>query len=330
MEKDMIVHPEKDIAEATPTYQLIDRCYEKARYYQSVLDSGEVAGSEYIELAHHIIEELDHLYPYNGEPVYMSGQAFIPFTDEEGNVRGEGFAAIEGCAGFHQGFNTINWEDEDGKTVTRIVHQVLVGERRDTTYITAPKQSRLLYFFELESAVFSMEELEETMLSNQSSVQEENNSHDIVESYSKRFVDLLLSTKFRRMPHRQQKRLVDDFMIEAEDAAKVRDMQVIAEPLYAYTPFVTSGDTGVTRHYMPLNLSSVVVSGTCVALDALVTAELKAHPIRRNADAVFLRDGLCLVVDPDEDTRQGLNLAPDQVLYIPTQSQSFEAAIYAE
>jgi hypothetical protein len=317
---------EQDYPELDTRQQRLDMCYAKAAFYQQQLDAFVGNIQEKDELGTALVAELDAIFPMFDEIVWLHGQALVPLADENGDISGEGFTSTDGY-GKHKGFDTVMWED-DGMVKMKIMHRILVGEEVEAPFKTVVRQEKYYKYFDLDAAVFSVDELEEALLTGQGGpIEKHDNICDVVEGESRQLVSMLRSTKFRRLSHRQQVKLVDNFVVQAEDKARIRDLQIIAEPLYAYAPLL--GKAAV-RRFVPIDLSEVVIKGVCVGLDALVTTELRQQPIRRNQDNSFLYDGLCIVVDPDEDTRTGLGLAQAQVLYVPTQTQTFDAALYTE
>lgn len=318
---------EQDYPELTTRQEQLDKCYETAAFYQQQLDAFEGALEDKMALGGQMVTALDAIFPMCDETVWLNGWALVPLADDEGTVVGDGFSQTDGY-GKHRGFDTVIWEDEQGVQHMKLMHQILIGETNEDLFKTVGRQTRFYKFFDLSAAVFSLEEMEETLLTGRNGEnQMPDNVCDVVEGQSRRLVNLLRSTTFRRLSHRQQKKQVDNFVVQAEDMARIRDMQIIAEPFYAYAPLV--GST-TTRHFVALDLSRVIIKGKCVGLDALVSVELNRHAIRRNADSSFLHDGLSYVIDPDQDTRTGLNLSDEQVLYVPTQTQTFNAELYRE
>lgn len=316
-------HPELERSLENPVDQAIAECYVRARHYQEQLDLFSGPLEERQEMGNQFVGDLDAIYPLNGDTVWATGNALVPLTDEEGTVVGEDFAQTEGF-GIHMGFNTISWQADNGVIEMKLMHQVLVGQNQTSQLQTVSQRNQFYKFFDLESSVFSIDELE-GMLHKAPEISEGHQDQlEIIGSYSKQMEGMLRSTGFRRSSWRRQREMVGTLIDSATETTKIRDLRVMAEPEYAIAPISLAN----RRHFIPLYIGRQLLTGTCLGVDAPVMMQLRSKAIRRDADNPFLHQGFCLVVDPDEDVREQLRLSPTQVLYIPTHDQNFDAVLY--
>lgn len=303
--------------------QVIASCFERAQYLEELINKAPDKDTVQ-QLYAEIMPSIEKDFPYYGQPVYMSGIGLHPIFDDEGSsIVAESWQLSEGDNGMHLGFAILHDDDNEIKPF-HIMHKVLVGEGNSIPFATVEMDAKVYKYFDLDSQLLPVIEVEAALSSYEFSDTEPHDRLDIINDSSKEFVDMLRSTKFRRLQHKRQQRVVDDFLLHVESKASVRDLQFIGEPLHAYVPSLI----GNKRYFSQLSLEDALVAGTCLGIDTVETGILNRKAIRKDADLGDKWCGLCLVIDPDDDTRSFLQLNDGQVVYIPTYDQSFDAQLY--
>lgn len=305
-------------------YRDLEIFYERARLIQEALDQTS-SEEEAVVIKDAHIEELNQSYPYLGHAVITRGKGIFPRTDENGNIDDITAGEVEMSGGLHQGMHIIQLGF--GESVThRLMHKILVGTQTTEPLPLLENTLAIYHLMELNSVVIPLMELEEPFSSCLQTVDTPQEKIDAIYQKSLGLISLLSSTSFRRMKHKNQRKLLDDYLIEADGSIQVKELSVIAEPQYAYAPLFERGH----RVFVPLDVGKVVLMGTCVGLDSIEAAKIRAKAIRRDSDLGDKSAGICIVIDPDEDTKKGLHLREDQVLYIPTANQTFNMTMYQE
>lgn len=300
-------------------------CFERAWDLQIGIDQAKT-DDELKALYAENINVLDKMFPYYGQPVHISGRGLFPYS-EDNEIQGEGWGTSEGVTGIHEGFDIVQTEeDETGATSFRVMQRVYVGEFTNNVLKTVGTTRKIYHFYDLGSQLFPIVEMEAMMASHELSSYTPDESLNTIFPLSSDFVNLLRSTEFRRLKHKQQKRIFDEVLMTIDQHTMTRGLTFTGEPSFGYVPSFSENN----RYFMPLALGAYVISGQCLGIDSLETTALRKKAIRRDKDMASKYAGLCIVIDPDKDTRQGLYLADDQVLYIPTNNQDFDAVLYTE
>jgi hypothetical protein len=122
---------------------------------------------------------------------------------------------------------------------------------------------------------------------------------------------LLRSTAFRRINHQEQSREVAAFIEQAERDANLRGAEISAKVQYGYV-----SELGQYQYLFTVDVQDLVIGGVCLGVDTLESFTL-VQAIRKDANLIDKYAGICLILDPNADTRQRLNLKVEQVLYLP-------------
>lgn len=300
----------------------LEVCFERARVLQQTLRETDNL-IEAKNLAIEFLPVLNKQYPYFNQSVYISGNGMFPIIDDEGMLDAESWGTSDGIFGVHRGFVILDVAAE-GSTDYRLMQKVLVNESSNTQYATVEIDQRIHCLFDLDSQVIPGIEMEAILSSHELSEVDPQTQVEAIYSYSKSFAQMLRSTEFRRLKHRQQQRVVDDILEGVNKQVSIRDAQFMGEPAYAYAPYFY----GTQRGFMALSLREYIVGGSCLGLDSIEAVVLRTKAIRRDNDMADKDAGLCMVVDPDFRTRESLHLSENQVLYIPTHDQEFEVVLY--
>lgn len=146
---------------------------------------------------------------------------------------------------------------------------------------------------------------------------------DILNDRSKRFMDLIRSTKFRRENRARQIRIVDQFVEKTEVLSDVRENPVMFEPQYVY---IAKPRKDGIMEYETVGVYGLTLSGICLAVHMLGREQLDRKAIRRDHDLVSKWDGLCLTValEPDQNIPDQVGLAPGSYVHVPISGQDFD------
>lgn len=304
--------------ETTPEQDMAEFALAHARGWQAVLS--DPTRQEELISESDIIQELDRFYPYTGQAVFMTGLGMHPVQDQEnGKLIDEIWEHRLGEPGIHNGFYIDDYS-EDGNPGRQIMHQLTVAERGEKIGKTLFQKQVIVSLFNLDSLVLPATDIDRVFGIEESAASPDfAKKFDLMMGYSKELTKIYKSTTFRRLNHDQQISVVREFICEADRRTKLRDLSVIATAQYAYVPLLKSG-----WQLIPFKLQEFDISGTCVGLESTETITMRRKAIRKDADLTDKHAGLCLVIDPDDETCKELNLRNDSVLYLPTSSQSFE------
>lgn len=317
-----MMYKQEAVAETGWEHPYLEACFDRARMLQEALNETQIH-ADALALGSEFIPVIDGNFPYLFQKVHISGRGIFPVTDEQGIIDSESWGLSEGSFGTHHGFVVLDIAPE-GSYDFRVMQKILVQETLEYAFTTLETRHRIFNYFELDSQILPHNEMESILSSHDSREEDSQNQLEIIDGFSKDFNKILRSTEFRRLKHRQQRRLVDDMLVSVNKYISIRDLQFMGEPEYGYAPF--SG--GSQRGFVALTLGDILIGGSCLGVDSIESALLASKAIRSDKDMADKYAGLCMVVDPDTDTRQALQLAESQVLYIPTYDQSFEAVLY--
>jgi len=170
----------------------------------------------------------------------------------------------------------------------------------------------------LDSTCLVVRELDEIFHEDDNSI-DFNDQMDTLVKSSIALRSLIHSTKFRRMKKEQQKKQVDNIINTTELATRLRGSTLLAEAEYAY---INIFDKNI--NLLPMNIRGLVIGGVCLGMESIEGLRLRRKAIRNNADLIDGDAGICLVLDPNEETKQGLNMGDQHALYLPIGGQNLE------
>lgn len=281
-------------------------------------------------------EELPELleeFPYVGEAVFVMGPGVVPIINEEHQIVGQQWTENNETLGLHYGFDIVSMAVNGISSAVehRVTHKIFISggeymsgldvvERQfqvfahqdcqKSAFLPLDKVNSLFY-------VFNDETIEKNPIGSRI---------DSLNNYSKQFIQMLGSTAFRRFTRQKQKRSVDEFLGTVEADLQLRQLEVDLEPSYVYVPYLTEMQGKPVRGFIPILTDKTIISGECLGVDSIETGRLHQKAIRSDQDLADKTAGLCLVVDPDPDTRAYYQLNANQTMYIPTRDQSFDIA----
>ncbi len=309
--------------ETTPEQDKAELAYAQAWAYQAELNATSDGVTR--DKRQLIQNELDSIFPYMGQQVYVSGNGVYPVCDvETGEVLDEIHGFVSGQQGLHVGFFVA--EINEGSTLRyQVLQQIALGQVKSKPCLTVDRQETISTFVDLDASVLLISDINNVY--NPDSDVEDDDFHDRIErmlGMSKELTGLYKSTTFRRMRHAKQLRTVMDFLINADRETRLRNVGIMTEAEYAYTPSLSDG-----WRLIPLLIEKTLIEGTIVGLDSTESVTMKAKAIRNNDDLLDKNAGLCLVIDPTEESKDVLSLSANSVVLLPTASQEFEIALNA-
>ena len=304
--------PESD-SETASINDKAEIAYQHARNWQEVFDN-LTDNSQADALRAQAIAELDALYPYRGNHVYISGYGLQLVQDPEtGRPVGEVWDYAQGCEGQHLGFSVLETDDDQDGPHYHVVHQVLTGGKKGMIENTIYQELLYFNFFNLDSTCLIVDDLNGIFYGENSEPVGIDKQISVVLQSSQALASLLRSTAFRRMNHAKQKQRVDALVTQTERDANIRGTELLAEAEYGYINVFNNKNT----HLVPVDVRDAVIGGMCLGLETLESLVLRRRAIRSDANLVNKSAGICLVLDPNPDTRQGLHLSDEQLFYMP-------------
>lgn len=303
----------------------LEEFYEKAWLAQRVLDTMKDP-VEVQKWATQVEVQLAKIYPYYQQEVFASGYGVAPTKEDGKFVKQDRVGHIDGVSGTHIGFKIVQLTDEDDVDRFYLFHTILAVSQQeiDREVATLRQYTLPIFYLNLGSVVLPVADLEKIYQHNEYS----NLAQEIgaLGGLSEDLVDIFQSAEFRNLSQHEQQEIIDSFLAMAEESVSLRSLPFIVETTYCYKPVVTNDQPS----FLPMDLSHVVISGICLGLDTPEAVSIKYGPLRTDQDFIDIDAGLCYVIDPDKDTRLGLQLNPDQVLFIPMGDQKVEFSINVE
>jgi hypothetical protein len=303
----------------------VEDFYEKAWLAQKVLEVMKDP-ADVQKWATTVEVQLARAYPYHQQEVLASGYGVIPTKEDDKFVKQDRIGYAEDIRGVHVGFKIMQVCDTDDIDRFYLFHAVVATSQQeiDQEVATLRHYTLPLYYLNLGSTVIPLAEMESVYHDSKNNAQAQEIS--ALGSYSEDLVDIFQSEEFRALAQHEQQEVIDSFLLKAEQSIPVRSLPFIVETTYCYAPVISPDE--FTFRYM--DLSKVVISGTCLGLDTPEASSVKYRALRSDEDFLDIDAGLCFVIDPDEDTRSGLQLNSSQVLFVPLSDQNIALSINVE
>jgi hypothetical protein len=313
------------LPEPTWEQQALDTCFQHAYSLQEALNQCENF-EQASSLAYEHIPVLNDLFPYLHHQVLISGEGVMPLIDENNMMEAEAWLKDQQANGIHVGFGLIDIDRRPDNYDFRLMQRILIGQSHNQPFASVEIRQWVYKHFDLHSQIIPNVELESVLSSSEYKTVFDVHPLQAAFKYSEEFVKLVRSTTFRRLNRGQQRRVADDLIYQANQRAVLRDFGVSADLEYGYIAIREKNTTS----YLPLNLEKVVISGKCLGLESLESQNLGVDAIRRDKDLLAKDAGLCMVIEPDNSTRQGLNLELGQLMYLPLHNQEIEVELYSQ
>jgi hypothetical protein len=311
------------LPEPTWEQQALDTCFQYAYSLQEALNQCDTFEQASF-LADEHIPVLNNLFPYLNHHVLISGEGVMPLIDENNMMEAEAWLKDQHANGIHVGFGLIDIDRRPDNYDFRLMQRILIGQSHSQPFASVESRQWVYKHFDLHSQIIPNVELESVLSSSEYKTAFDAHPLQAAFKYSDEFVKLVRSTTFRRLNRGQQRRVADDLIYRANQCAVLRDFGVSADLEYGYIAIRENNTTS----YLPLNLEKVVVSGKCLGLESLESQNLGVDAIRRDKDLLAKDAGLCMVIEPDNSTRQGLNLELGQLMYLPLHNQEIEVVLH--
>lgn len=296
--------------------------HEKIYLNQLLIDELDAKDEFTNEIAQEISKDLDQCCPYFLQPVLISGRALVPVIDQEQmKIVGEEWSEVA-VEGIHEGVDVI--EIEEGGYM--LAQRAKLGDIFIKHGRTCAGMVGLYGYFTNEANITPILEIENNfnpyyLSSNHSDDDSRMESFQLLSEKSARLVKLLGTSRFLRLGKARQHRLIDDFVVETSQQVSVAEYQVAVAAEYGYVTELTEDNRLALGK---VALEGRPVYGICVAIDSLERICLQKEKIKSDQQLLDREAGLCLVIDPDNDSRNDLELNETQVLYVPLSSQELE------
>lgn len=279
------------------------------------------------EIANEIIDDLDDCCPYYGSPVLISGEALVSvFNDEGTSIVGIEWKEVQ-HTGQHQGVNIVSVDDER----YLILQQVHIGEIHKQPLPTVSQIFNLQALFKNDATIVPCIELDEPLKPYYLGIShEEDQDESIVESIellktkSHAFKDILLGKRFRSLSQPRQINFINNSLGHVSEMVALTDRSVAIEADYGYVPNLNRDGS---IDYLVLDLGKSAITGRCLGIDTIEVSGINLAPITKKGEIIDRNAGLQLVIDPDEYTREGLEISQDKVIFVPTASQEVDIEI---
>lgn len=271
------------------------------------------------EISTQIVSSLNEICPYIDQVVLIGGMALVPEIDlEEIEVSDESWR-YSVASGYHRGVGILIPE---GHRPT-IIQRIETGHVNGPMLATSRKKLDVFQCFTNEAVIVPLLEIEEDFNPYYLTPETYDPAEGVkfLSSKSNELVRILSDTRFRRMDKNTQNKIVESIIDEASKKASLTGYELTVSADYGLTTEIASeGKIGLTK----IPLKEFIISGTCLSIDSIERLQLHRRRIVNDHRLIDKWAGLCLVVDPDVDTRQGLELNSSQVIYLPLSSQELE------
>jgi hypothetical protein len=300
--------------------------HEAIVHWQGVLDTIPVPKDggydEPPSIRDQIVEELDSLWEYDHEPTAFRGEAIITGTDittrtevvarqcvkyGEGLSLGFEVAAVgrKDTRRWRIGYIFINDEDEFPRHTPKPEG---IAADQITTYNT---------FIEASSAsLVPIASIEDALIG-----EEENAVYDLLSEASLNIRKTVRSRDFLRLSAKDQLDILTFYLKDVEQQAE-ECLNFKCQPVTCGTEYIWALDISVANGYKRIETPEVPVRGECLGLEILERRGLEVKSFRGEVDFVDATAGMCLVVDPSEDTIRMLDLGRHQLVYLPISGQN--------
>lgn len=301
----------------------VEAFYERVQFWQQQINQANQDKKESLNtICHSAIRELDAICPYYDKYVFVRGTGLYPQFDPDGTPVSEEFVDSEGQIGLHQGVDILTYEQDDQQRHA-LIHKLQINQLQAGTLPNTILDTRDVFAaFSMRSELMPIDEIEDAFISDTALDGEARGR--ILNDYSRKLSSLFCSTAFRRLDRGRQIQKVERFISEAEAKVGIREKQFIGNPQYIYLP-VANNETWAM---VPWQSTDQVIEGTCLGLGTIEIGLLSGHAVRRDADLLDKHAGLCLIVQPTEETVSELKLQKQQPIYIPLSSHDFDASVY--
>ncbi len=287
----------------------------RAHEYQEQLDllSGDDA-KQYINDA---VVELNHSFPLIRKDVFILGDGLAQDKSKKSFI-GTELTLQENISAYgeHQGFEVRIYVDQNGNPRQEFMHRIIeriYQEKKDTNLKLFSERNS---FFRLNSKYLATEPVD-TLFPDVKlrSFDEQATRISNLQQYADIFSRISKSKKFNSLTANQQQKKLDLLIEKAEHVFGLRGVRIggfatevyADDPLEVYNFFKITGD-------------DLEITGRCIALDSFVNLRPKNSKSELAQGQTVDRVSLCLVIEPDYDTINYLNIGKFNILYVPVTS----------
>lgn len=275
--------------------------FDLAQRWQDKIDSA----ADYelkVDYSVQALNDLSITFPYVGYEVYICGRGLHAVADRYSQKKflDDNWDPSTTSYGVHQGFVAL---PQGGKRI-EIAQKVLIEH---IAYMVGGKSKELnIYtYHDLESKMLVADEIDEIYEGDQDVPV----AQKLKAAYrsSQQLKVLLATNEFLELNQEGQLQQLDLLVAQAEEETGLRDMSLVIDGLFCYSTGIKEGYHLITG----IDISKQVISGTCLGVEAIENLLLQYMTLAKDSH------GICLVIDPDEETRLKLGLKGQQLLYVP-------------
>ncbi len=211
----------------------------------------------------------------------------------------------------HEGFAALDYRNDQGRRI-EIVQKVRIERIAYKIGENILKELNIHTYFDLESRFLVADEIDLLFYPEfpEGSFKQKITA---AQHSSEQLKELLDSSEFRELSHDSQQKQLDLLIAQAEEETGLRDLPMLIEGSFCYSNSIRNGQQVVTG----IDISSSVISGICLGVEALENLGLKYMSLRQDRHMISQNSGICLVIDPDSATKKGLQLQGGELLFVP-------------
>lgn len=286
--------------------------YAKVTAHQAYLDTTayeKISSEKQLSM----LADLDSICPFYGEEVFMNGQAVVAEVDEDDEYIGDEVINTKGNAisGVHSGMAII--EDPENNKRYLFVHQLQLPHEPETLGRTRVRFTQDIAYFNMNTSITFLNDLEEALAGDREDSGINEDWQNLLMSNEKNIQKVVCSTKFRRMNKKAQQIGLEALLIKTEKETGLVDSKVTILAGYGYVQLNETTD----RQLDIFEIGNEDVHGSCLGFFSLDLLKTSISAIRTNRDRPDILAGLCMIIDPDLETRQALDLEHKQTILIP-------------
>lgn len=286
--------------------------------YENRLNALAEAGSP-IPDKNAIIKELDELCPYLGKEVLFSGSGIFSRQKENGEIV-DSYDTRKGMVGISRGINIYRVKRENEEK-WKVFHQISLGKKNTTTAITHPVEEQFFCYLEADSEIIPSDSLKEIFNDPEKANEASPESLSILRDISLEIAKTVSSEWFRQLPGASQQEQIQAMVEVAETHAYLRNRDILISGSHCYSPFIKDGD--LVQDCLDIS-RLITVRGTCLGFESLGTGNQGIEGVH---DVPHEDSGLCLVVDPCDESREALAIRQDRLLFVPLSNKDNSISI---
>ncbi len=297
---------DRGVGEFSQTHDYAENTIAKATRYQQQLEllSGNAA-QLFIDSA---VAELNQTFPLMRKKIFIVGDCLYQERSDT-NILKTSLTLQKNTSaiGEHQGFEARVYYDDKGTPRQQIMQRII-------EQATSHRIRERNVFFDLSSKTIPLKMIKNLLPELKASRDIPFDRFDRLQKYSHKFLEFLMSDEFERLNLDQKKLILDKKILKAEKKAGLRGAYVIT-----LAKKVFANDIVPPYNFFKVTGEELEVSGRCVAVDSLANlileGEIYSPPFDQDNHA-----NLCLVIEPDQETKDYFENSTIKYIYVPIDS----------